>query len=65
MSLYNTVRLEQCPERKGMGAYDPVTDKHYDSPDFCQLNDKMCLLASGDECEIYQEYLKELAADNG
>ena len=49
---------ERCPEMKTMAAGD-------ESMDFCELSDrpsgmKICLLESGDECDIYNEYLEDL-----
>jgi len=53
----NTLALDsrpQCPERRKY---------RYDFPAFCELNDKHCLLDAGLDCEIYNEYLKEVASE--
>jgi len=49
---------ERCPEVRTIVAGD-------ESMDFCGLSDrpsgmKICLLVSGEECDIYNEYLEEL-----
>ena len=44
---------ERCPEVKTIRVGD-------ESMDICTLNDKICLLWSSNECDIYNEYLEEL-----
>ena len=39
---------------------DPETDKDYEGSAWCDLSDKYCLVEYGDECEEYNEYLKEV-----
>ena len=33
---------------------------HYPDIDYCSLDDHICLLESGDTCEEYEDFLKEL-----
>lgn len=42
-----------------MSAYDPKTGKTYESPDFCNLNDKPCILETYSECVIWKEIQDE------
>jgi len=44
----------QLPPRR---AVDPTTDKSYESLAMCSETDKYCLLETGDECEVYSEFL--------
>ena len=46
-----------CPHIKIKSAGD-------ESIDLCDLNDTICLLVSGDACEIQQEHLKEMTNEN-
>ena len=45
----------KCPESK-QTVYYPM--------DRCNLNDKTCLLESGDKCVYYEEYLEELKKED-
>lgn len=38
----------------------PEAVSYWEGLDTCNLNDKTCLLESGDECPYYNEYLEEL-----
>ena len=44
----------ECPE---------VRHKYKDYPDICNLNDRICEREIGNECEIYNEWLKEIEDD--
>lgn len=48
---------EQCPHVQRRGNEDV-------SYDFCEINDKPCLLEESLPCETYQEFLKELAEED-
>lgn len=39
-----------CPDRIG----------YQDSPDRCENHSGICLLETGDECQVYTDYIKEL-----
>ena len=54
---------ERCPHQRLEAAYDFEHDKVYDGPAMCKLNDKVCLLESGLECETYEEFLRELESE--
>ena len=41
----------RCPHRQSTWA---------EGVDMCELVDKYCLLETGDECDVYKEYLREL-----
>jgi len=40
----------------------PKATPRKETLDLCKLNDKVCLLEMGDECEVYTEYLEEEGA---
>ena len=53
MGIFLTAYDErECPEARHKRAGDEVYD-------ICNLNDKICLLVSGDKCEYFEEYLEE------
>lgn len=59
MTIILNYNPDTCPHRRSMGGYDSRRDKTYEAPDLCDINDKICLLETGDKCEIYEEFLSE------
>ena len=51
--------MERCPHARSTGGYSVELDDYIEGADLCTLVDKWCLLESGNQCEIYEELLKE------
>jgi len=45
----------RCPHARSISAYDAKRDKYWDGPNLCEINDKLCLLESGDSCYIWDD----------
>jgi len=60
MELYREVK---CPHLKTTLAYDDQFDEVYEGST-CTLVDKHCLMEAGEECETYDEWLKEEQDDS-
>lgn len=61
IEMLNRIKADECPEIKRMSVYDPKTYKTYESPNFCRINGKPCLLEEGLECETWNEIQKEMS----
>ena len=54
----------ECPNLIHPRYYvDPATDEGYEGSYMCNLVDKYCLVEYGNECEEYNNYLKEVEID--
>ncbi len=50
----------RCPYYKSPRyLVDPKTDKGYESMAMCDMVDKHCLVEYGNDCDEYNEFLKE------
>jgi len=55
---------ERCPHSTGSSyAVDYERDKVYEGAAMCTLVDKWCLLEGDQHCDIYEEYLCEVATE--
>lgn len=51
--------VDECPYIKHTSVYDSVRMKTYEGPNFCNLNDKPCLLEANDRCDTWEEIQNE------
>lgn len=50
---------KRCPHAHTGEVYDPERMKHFDGPDLCEINGKICILVGNESCIIWDEIKKQ------